>query len=283
MPHNANRPRAVPATDPGLLDRVAASLSAQQSTLGWSGAAAPSPEPFITALRAVLFPQFRPESALTGAHIAALQHEACHLGDSLGVDASAMVNDLLEALPALGQTIYADARRTLECDPAAKSLDEIIIAYPGFAAIVMHRVAHLLLRRGTPLLPRILAEFAHARTGVDIHPGATIDEQFCIDHGTGVVIGETAVIGRRVTIYQGVTLGALRVRKDDTHGQRHPTIESDVTIYANATILGGRTVIGRGSVIGGNVWIVRSVPPGSVVVRKADEALPDQAGDEYVI
>jgi serine O-acetyltransferase len=171
----------------------------------------------------------------------------------------------------------------LERDPAATHIDEVIIAYPGFAAILIHRVAHYLHGKGVKVLPRVLSEFAHSRTGVDIHPGATIGDEFCIDHATGVVIGETSIIGNRVTIYQGVTLGALSVRKSLAQSKRHPTIEDDVTIYANATILGGNTVIGKGSIIGGNVWLTRSVPAGSILMRKPDSPADLVAGDEYII
>lgn len=150
-------------------------------------------------------------------------------------------------------------------DPAAKSKTEVIRSYPGFYAIAAYRIAHLLYRLGIALIPRMITEFAHSRTGVDIHPGANIGRHFCIDHGTGVVIGETAEVGDHVKIYQGVTLGALSVNKEDADKKRHPTIEDHVIIYAGATILGGETVIGRESVIGGNVWITKSVPPNSKI------------------
>jgi serine O-acetyltransferase len=155
-----------------------------------------------------------------------------------------------------------DVEAAFEGDPAAKSYAEIVAAYPAVWAIATHRVAHELHGLGVPLVPRIMAEHAHARTGIDIHPGAKIGRRFFIDHGTGVVIGETAEIGDRVVIYQGVTLGALAPRAGQVlRGvKRHPTIEDDVTLYASATILGGDTVIGRGSVIGGNVWLTHSVP-----------------------
>ncbi|MCL2810030.1 MAG: serine acetyltransferase, partial [Treponema sp.] len=138
----------------------------------------------------------------------------------------------------------------------------------GFQAITVHRIAHFFWTRQVPLIPRLVAEFVHSRAGIDIHPGAQIDESFFIDHGTGVVIGETSIIGKNVKIYQGVTLGALSVKKEAGGHKRHPTIEDDVTIYANATILGGETIIGRGSIIGGSVWITQSVPPGSKVYNK---------------
>ncbi|MBA4300376.1 MAG: serine acetyltransferase [Cyclobacterium sp.] len=150
-------------------------------------------------------------------------------------------------------------------DPAAKSRTEILRSYPGFYAIAAYRIAHLLLQLGIKLIPRMITEFAHSRTGIDIHPGATIGQYFCIDHGTGVVIGETTVIGNHVKIYQGVTLGALSVEKADADIKRHPTIEDNVVIYAGATILGGKTTIGKSSIIGGNVWLTKSVLPGSKV------------------
>lgn len=150
-------------------------------------------------------------------------------------------------------------------DPAAKSRTEILRSYPGFYAIAAYRIAHLFHQNGIKLIPRMITEFAHSRTGIDIHPSAQIGQFFCIDHGTGVVIGETTVIGNHVKIYQGVTLGALSVDKADADVKRHPTIEDNVVIYAGATILGGKTVIGKNSVIGGNVWLTKSVLPGSKV------------------
>jgi serine O-acetyltransferase len=180
----------------------------------------------------------------------------------------AVVLRLLEGIPALRRTLNADVRAAYEGDPAAKSFEEIVFSYPAIRAITAYRVAHALYVEGVPLIPRILSEHAHSETGIDIHPGARIGQRFFIDHGTGVVIGETAVIGDDVKIYQGVTLGALstkRCRDGSAHPKRHPTIEDNVTIYAHATILGGETVIGRGSIVGGNVWLVRSIPPASKV------------------
>jgi len=168
---------------------------------------------------------------------------------------------LLRALPDLRRQLQLDVQATLDGDPAAESANEVILAYPGIAAITVHRVAHFLWKREVPLLPRIMSEYIHHRTGIDIHPGATIGQSFAIDHGTGVVIGETTQIGDRVKLYQGVTLGALSVSRRLRGHKRHPTIENDVIIYSGATILGGETVIGEGSVIGGNVWLVESVPP----------------------
>lgn len=176
--------------------------------------------------------------------------------------------ELLTLLPELRRKIHLDVEAAFLGDPAAKSHEEVILAYPGLEAISIHRFAHELWIRNIPLLPRMMSEYIHGKTGIDIHPGATIGESFFIDHGTGVVIGETTIIGKNVKIYQGVTLGALSIKKEFSNRKRHPTIEDDVTIYAGATILGGETVIGKGSVIGGNVWITESVPPYSKVYNK---------------
>ena len=172
---------------------------------------------------------------------------------------------LLEALPEIRRLIHLDVIALFEGDPAAKSDEEVIVSYPGLEAIVVYRLAHYIHTCGVPVIPRIMSEYIHGKTGIDIHPGATIGESFFIDHGTGIVIGETTIIGKNVKIYQGVTLGALSVKKNYQDKKRHPTIEDDVTIYANATILGGQTVIGKGAVIGGNTWIVKSVPAGTIV------------------
>ncbi len=198
--------------------------------------------------------------------------------------ASAMTDGLMAALPDIRTRLYADAEAIHRMDPAAQSIDEVFLAYPGFLATICHRVAQPLWRQGAPIIPRLITEWAHERTGVDLHPGATIGERFAIDHGTGIVVGETARIGNDVRLYQGVTLGALRVTKALASVQRHPTIEDEVTVYANATILGGRTVIGRGSVIGGNVWLTHSVPPGSIVTHAVpDERLRDDYPLEFEI
>jgi serine O-acetyltransferase len=173
-----------------------------------------------------------------------------------------------EELPNIRILLAKDLEAAVRGDPAAMSAGEVILSYPGFQAIAVHRMAHFLWLRQVPLIPRMMSELIHGRTGIDIHPGAEIGESFFIDHGTGVVIGETTVIGKNVKLYQGVTLGALSVKKAETGLKRHPTIEDDVTIYANATILGGETVIGRGSVIGGSVWITESVPVGSKIYVK---------------
>lgn len=168
---------------------------------------------------------------------------------------------LIDEIPEIRRMILLDTQAIFEGDPAARNDEEVIVSYPGIDAITVYRVAHFLYANGVPVIPRIMTEYIHSRTGIDIHPGATIGERFFIDHGTGIVIGETTVIGSNVKMYQGVTLGALSVKKALMHTKRHPTIEDDVTIYANATILGGETVIGKGSVIGGNTWVTTSVPP----------------------
>jgi serine O-acetyltransferase len=186
-------------------------------------------------------------------------------------EAEEIALELLAELPQLKLQLEKDAEAAFRGDPAAKSVAEVHLSYPGFFAIAVHRIAHSLYVRKVPLLPRMMAEDVHGRTGIDIHPGATIGESFFIDHGTGVVIGETTWIGPRVKLYQGVTLGALSIpdRFTPSGQRRHPTIEEDVTIYAGATILGGDAVIGKGSVIGGNVWLTQSIPPYTKVYNGA--------------
>jgi serine O-acetyltransferase len=182
---------------------------------------------------------------------------------------AAQAERFMAQLPAIHDALLLDAEAQELGDPAATSRDEVILAYPGFRAIALHRIAHALHELGVPLVPRLIGELAHRDTGIDIHPAASIGAAFSIDHGSGVVVGETAVIGDRVKLYQGVTLGAASVRKDLANTKRHPTVGDDVVIYANATILGGDTIIGAGSIIGGNVWVTRSVPPGSVVSHES--------------
>jgi serine O-acetyltransferase len=189
-----------------------------------------------------------------------------------GIHARQVTLDLLRAIPRLRTLLLLDVQAALDGDPAANSTDEVILAYPSITALTAHRIAHFLYQRRVPLLPRIMSEHVHHRTGIDIHPGAKIGRSFFIDHGTGVVIGETAEIGDRVKIYQGVTLGALSVSRDMRGHKRHPTIEDDVTIYAGTTILGGGTIIGQGSIIGGNVWLVGSVPPYSKVYNRSSSS-----------
>ena len=270
----------------------------EQDTIDHVGAVLiPSKEEIIRlldCLQDLLFPGFFGRQELTNATLAyhlghemtsvnellatqiarSIRHE-CRRMDSLCVGCiqkgreEAML--FMEKLPELRRKLAKDVRAHYDGDPASKSLDEIVFCYPGFYAIFVYRVAHELAVRQIPLIPRIMTEHAHSRTGIDIHPGARIGSDFFIDHGTGVVVGETTEIGNRVRIYQGVTLGALSVPRESEGGdslrgrKRHPTIEDDVTIYAQATILGGDTVIGARCVIGGNVWLTSSVPPGTTV------------------
>ncbi|PKP39399.1 MAG: serine acetyltransferase [Bacteroidetes bacterium HGW-Bacteroidetes-15] len=184
-------------------------------------------------------------------------------GFALNVDE--VVKNYIDAIPIIRNQLQADAAFIEANDPATTCIEEVIMAYPGFYAIMVYRLANKLKGLGVPLIPRIMTEHAHSLTGIDIHPGATIGNEFFIDHGTGIVIGESATIGDRVKMYQGVTLGAMSVCKDTAQSKRHPNIESDVVIYAGATILGGKTIIGHHSVIGGNVWLTNSVPPYSTV------------------
>ncbi|HLK14825.1 MAG TPA: serine O-acetyltransferase EpsC [Fimbriimonadaceae bacterium] len=185
-------------------------------------------------------------------------------------ESEGLVDRFIERLPDVYSLLLTDAEAMYSGDPAAESLDEVMLAYPGFRAIATYRVAHELCAAGMPILPRLLTEWAHTLTGVDIHPGAFIGRSFAIDHATGVVIGETSIIGNGVRLYQGVTLGAHAVSRDLIGAKRHPTVEDNVVIYAHATILGGTTVIGHDSIIGGNAWITGSVPPFSTVNRQSE-------------
>jgi len=200
--------------------------------------------------------------------------------------AARMAMTFLKALSDIRALLELDLQAAYDGDPAAKSLDEIIFSYPGMKAITVYRLAHQLHVQKIPLMPRIMTEIAHAETGIDIHPGATIGKSFFIDHGTGVVVGETTEIGDNVKLYQGTTLGALSFPKDERgrvirDQKRHPTIEDDVTVYSGATILGGKTVVGKGSVIGGNVWLTHSVPPGTkVIVQASDQKITDANGQQ---
>jgi serine O-acetyltransferase len=215
------------------------------------------------------------ERALSYGHLQSKAKKPLPAGSGEGV-----VLSLLNDIPELRRLLNDDVRAAYAGDPAAKNVEEIVFAYPSLEAIVAYRIANRLVRSGVPMIPRIITEHAHSRTGVDLNPGATIGERFFIDHGTGVVVGETAVIGNDVKLYQGVTLGALSVPRRDDQKKRHPTLENNVTIYAGATILGGETVIGEGSVIGGNVWLTASVPPGSKVFGRPreDEVPPGDIG-----
>ena len=242
--------------------------------------AMPSPEvicKLITGLLQVLFPQLSDKRYTRMSEFeqdyASIKKELniilTDLNGTLQEDTQKIGDAFFQALPNIRATLIKDAEAMMSGDPAAVSTAEVIRTYPGFYALAVCRLAHSLYHLKVPLVPRILTEHAHTRTGIDIHPGATIGNNFCIDHGTGIVIGGTAHIGENVKIYQGVTLGALSVKKEMASTKRHPTIKDNVVIYAGATILGGRTVIGENSIIGGNVWLTKSVLPNSQIYYNA--------------
>jgi serine O-acetyltransferase len=191
------------------------------------------------------------------------------LSAQMNLTVAQVSNQFFSAVPAVYEKLIQDAEAFYQYDPAATDITEVMAAYPGFKAITIYRLAHQLHLQKVPLLPRLLSEYAHSKTGIDIHPGATIGNSFFIDHGTGVVIGATTIIGNHVRIYQGVTLGALQVDKSLANTKRHPTIEDNCVIYANSTILGGKTTVGHDSVVGGNTWLTDSVPPYSIVVHQS--------------
>ena len=199
------------------------------------------------------------------------------------LNSEAIAGHFFDELFTVKDLLIKDAQLILDFDPAAESFEEVILSYPGFFAIMVHRISHIMYHLDIPLIPRFMSEWAHSKTGIDINPGATIGSPFFIDHGTGVVIGETALIGSNVKIYQGVTLGALAVRKEDAEKKRHPTIEDNVIIYAGSTILGGNTIIGHDSIIGGNTWVTQSVPPFSVVYHKNQTVVNDRKDFEEPI
>jgi serine O-acetyltransferase len=182
-------------------------------------------------------------------------------------EADIVSQQFLNALPNIYENLLMDAEAIFNGDPAAHSVEEVVLSYPGFWAICIYRFAHEILNLRIPMLARIFSEYAHSKTGIDIHPGAQIGHSFCIDHGTGIVIGETAVLGNHVIIYQSVTIGALSLKNLKTNSKRHPSIKDNVTLYAGATILGGNTVVGENSIIGGNVWLIESVAPNSLVTN----------------
>lgn len=234
---------------------------------------------FILDLAELLFPHFSGEYTYFNANeidaqLTLLQRDLkktlLPLENSMKQSIDQVSLHFFEQLPTIYKKLWLDAKAIHQGDPASESVDEVISAYPGFFAIYTYRIAHEFYQMGVPIFPRILTEFSHYRSGVDIHPGAKIGDSLCIDHGTGVVVGETTVIGNNVKIYQGVTLGALSVAKNLSDTKRHPTIEDKVIIYSNATILGGKTVIGRESIIGGNVWLTQSVPAHSMVYNTSE-------------
>jgi serine O-acetyltransferase len=226
----------------------------------------------------VLFPHFGKKEYYSpeeiGAELVLLKKNLLHILKPLEgmvlLSAEGITETFCSKGPEIHDMLIADANSILRGDPAAENLDEVIVAYPGFYAIAIYRIAHEFYLMKVPIFPRILTEYAHQLTGIDIHPGATIGNSFFIDHGTGIVIGETTIIGDNVKLYQGVTLGALSVSKKLADTKRHPTIEHDTVIYSGATILGGETVVGHNSVIGGNVWLTESIPPYSVVYHKSE-------------
>ncbi len=231
------------------------------------------PEPsrvcgWLNGLLGILFPEFSDHRFKSQREFAQYYQELClelnrilkTLDASMLIKADVMEQAFMEQIPEIRETLLMDAQAICQGDPAAVDLTEVIRTYPGFYAIAVYRLAHTFFELDVPLIPRILTEYAHSKTGIDIHPAARIGSRFCIDHGTGVVIGGSCDIGSDVKIYQGVTLGALSVKKEMANTKRHPTIEDRVVIYAGATILGGGTTIGHDAIIGGNVWITKSVP-----------------------
>ena len=232
---------------------------------------------FIDNMLAVLFPHFCKEGFFTTEEIESrlvlLERDLKRLLIPILKDTSFNLDEIamqfMHALPNIHDKLWLDAEAITSGDPAAENIDEVILAYPGFTAIAYYRLAHEFYLMHVPIFPRLITEYAHQMTGIDIHPGAQIGSSFAIDHGTGIVIGESSIIGNNVKMYQGVTLGALSVDKKFAKSKRHPTIEDDVVIYAQAIILGGETVIGSHSVIGGNVWLTASVPPFSSVYQES--------------
>lgn len=231
-------------------------------------------EEFITQLFNLLFiPSVGKQSSLKEierefeslkSHLSSLVYDVVQDGEA----AQRISNSFFSAIPSVYDLLLKDADAIVKFDPAANSLQEVIVAYPGFYAIAVYRLSHELWKLEVNVLPRLFTEYAHSKTGIDIHPGATIGEYFFIDHGTGIVIGETTIVGNNVKIYQGVTIGALSGSNPNT--KRHPTIEDNVIIYSGTTIVGGETVIGHDSIIGGNVWLTYSIPPSSVVYHQSE-------------
>jgi len=233
-------------------------------------------EGFIDGLFSFLFAsyqeKFQSEAALSS-HYENLKNTFNTLTFDLLKDRALVESNsktFFDTLPSIYHKLLTDANATLAFDPAAKSIEEVLIAYPGFYATTIYRIAHQLYIQEIQTLPRLFSEYAHSKTGIDIHPGATIGDAFTIDHGTGIVVGETAIIGNNVKLYQGVTLGALNVDKAHASSKRHPTIQDNVVIYSGATILGGKTVIGHDSIIGGNVWLTNSVESFSIVYHQSE-------------
>lgn len=233
-----------------------------------------------------LFPMLSEDAKPAHVQYPLLRHDLMKLLYPLtkenGGPAGKIADQFFDQLPEIYEQLLEDAQAFYQFDPAATCVEEVIATYPGFFGIANYRISNLLYRLGTPMLPRFFSEYVHGKTGIDIHPGATIGRSFFIDHGTGVVIGATAVIGNNVKVYQGVTLGALQVDKSLANVKRHPTIEDNCVLYANCTILGGRTVIGHDTVVGGNSWVTESVPPFSVVMHQSQVKVRTRPFDEPV-
>jgi serine O-acetyltransferase len=321
-PKQPNRPDHAPHELRAALRRLVKRAEKSSTFLPSGEYSLPQPEAaahIIALLRQILFFGYIGRQDLTAhtleAHLAELSHQffnilsdqiaralrhSCHQEhrpcDKCRGNGEQQALALIHKLADIREMLEDDVRAAYDGDPAAKSYDEVVFSYPGLYAITVHRVTHELYIQGVPLLPRLLSELAHSQTGIDIHPGAKIGRSFFIDHGTGVVIGETTVIGDHVKMYQGATLGALSFPRDACGAlirgvKRHPTIEDHVTIYAGAAILGGDVVIGRGSVIGSSVWLTHSVPPGTKVItesprlryRNSEHVLKDEAAPDFQI
>ncbi|MVM34046.1 serine acetyltransferase [Spirosoma sp. HMF4905] len=250
-------------------------LQAQRSHYRYKLPSRPDAGRFIDQLMRLLFPVTQDCKSISQ-HVEEtyqslhdqLTNLLCPLEKNLSESPAVITGRFFDQLPVIYDNLLLDAHAIVDNDPASVGIEEVVAVYPGFYAISVYRIAHELLKLNVPLLPRMLTEYAHGQTGIDIHPGAQIGKSFFIDHGTGVVIGETTIIGNNVKIYQGVTLGATHVAKSMAQKKRHPTIENNVVIYANATILGGHTVVGHDSVIGGNVWLTSSVEAHSLVFHQ---------------
>ncbi len=235
-------------------------------------------EVFIETLLALLFPAHSIKKIVSKEQLEEeieknkkqLEVLLLHIESDLKSSVSQIIESFYQDLPRIYDLLLKDAEALEKGDPAARGIEEVMRSYPGFYAISIFRIANVLFKMDVPFLPRIFTELAHSKTGIDIHPGANIGEYFFIDHGTGIVIGETTIIGNNVKIYQGVTLGALSVKKEMAEIKRHPTIEDGVVIYAGATILGGNTIIGKNSVIGGNTWITESIESNSLVYHQPE-------------
>ena len=303
-----DKPFNLPEVLPSVVQRILVSCTTEKSFQHLDSSPVPSRDAvaqIIHKARRILFPGYFTQNALAPSNleyclkeemtalykelseqiILAAQHDCLRYDQPCAVcEESGRTKALafIQALPRLREILVTDVRAAMEGDPAAKSYDEIITSYPGLFAIAVQRIAHELYKLLVPRLPRAMTEYAHSFTGIDIHPGAKIGKSFFIDHGTGVVIGETTVIGNRVRLYQGVTLGALSMPKEAVERfrdkKRHPTIEDDVIVYSNTTILGGETVIGAHSTIGGNAWITESVPPDTKVYLKRPELIYSENG-----